>query len=133
LKEFSERGIRQGFYHLGSRLYKSVRKDILSKTGKTGRTYLIRRGGRRLRHRASAPGQFSANLTGELRRSTGFTVRGHKQMDFGFGAKHGLFQEEGTSRMGARPNLGQTVKKNEGNAYKDFKREIKKAHLNEAV
>ena len=133
LEKHSQRGIRQGFYQLGADLRTSVRKDILDKTGKTGRTYVVQRGGRRLRHRASAPGEFSANLSGELRGSIGFNVRGWRQLHFGAGAKHGAFQEEGTSRMRPRENLGMTVDKNEKNAQAHFKREIKRAHKNETL
>lgn len=133
LEKHSKRGIRQGFYQLGSDLRNSVRKDVLSKQGKTGRVYVVNRGGRRLRHRASAPGEFSANLSGRMRRSAGFKVRGSKQLDFGFGEEHAKYQEDGTSRMRARPNLGKTVKKRERNAERHFQNELKRAHKNETL
>lgn len=68
-------GIRFGLYNFGDKVRKDIREAILKKN-KTGRTYIIRRGSRRIRHRASAKGEAPANLTGNLRASVGYDVKG---------------------------------------------------------
>lgn len=68
-------GIRYGLYNFGDKLRKDIRADILSKN-KTGKVYIIKKGNRRYRHRASASGEAPANLTGNLRASVGFDVQG---------------------------------------------------------
>lgn len=68
-------GIRYGLYNFADKVRKDVRQAILSKN-KTGRTYIVRRGNRRYRHRASARGEAPANLTGNLRASVGYDVKG---------------------------------------------------------
>jgi len=73
-KEIST-GIRFGLYNFGTKLRKDIKAAILKKN-KTGRIYNIRRGNRRIRHRASAKGEAPANLSGNLRASVGFEVKG---------------------------------------------------------
>jgi len=68
-------GIRYGLYNFGDKLRKDIRADILSKN-KSGRVYIVKKGDRRFRHRASAKGEAPANLTGNLRASVGFDVQG---------------------------------------------------------
>ena len=103
----TDRGIRQGFFRLGARLKAELQKEVLVKN-KTGRVY--RRG--RRRHRSSGAGQTPANLTGNYRKNIGFQIRGATQMQFGIhdGAPYAVFLEEGTSKMEARPGLGNAVK-----------------------
>jgi len=68
-------GIRFGLYNFADKLRKDIRAEILSKN-KTGRTYLVRRGKSRRKHRASAIGEAPANLSGNLRASVGYDVKG---------------------------------------------------------
>lgn len=129
-KRATRRGIRQGFYFLGRDLRKTAQEGI-KKGPKTGKIYLIKSGGRRRRHQASAPGEYPANLSGKLRRGIGFKVRGSDQLVFGAEADYAPYLERGTSRMKARPSLLKAIEANERNARQHFVREIKRANLNE--
>ena len=119
-------GIRQGFFALGRELRDGVRQKI--KEGPTtGRLYRIK--GRRRRHRASAPGEAPANLSGKLRASVGFDIRGTTQMEFGYRdtVGYGGFLEVGTKNMDPRPALTPQVNESAKNARTHFDREIQKA------
>lgn len=118
------RGVTRGWDRSGRVLVNSAKKEI--KDGlKTGRIYHIR--GRR--HRASAPGETPANLSGNLRRSIGYEARGWNQMEFGADAEYAGFLEEGTRKMKKRPTLGNTFRKEQGRIqrilYVDIEREFK--------
>lgn len=126
----TRRGIRQGFYFLGRDLMKTT-KDGIKNGPKTGKIYLIKRGGRKYRHQASAPGEYPANMTGNLRRGVRFEVRGDRQLVFGAEADYAPYLERGTRNMADRPFLYKSIKANERNATNHFEREIKRAHLNE--
>ena len=110
IKNLFNEGIRNAFFDQGDRNVKYARKEIL-KRNKTGRLYKI---GNKL-HRASAPGEFPANLSGKLRRGIDYTVRGHNQMEFGDRAKHGVYLEMGTktalgvTKMELREHIIRTV------------------------
>lgn len=106
-------GIRRGFFEIAAKNEQDATRAI-EKGKKTGRVYRIR--GRR--HRASAPGEAPANLSGQLKNSLGSNISGSDRMEFGYkdSAEHGKFLEEGTSRMAARPNIEPTVRNNERNA-----------------
>ena len=92
---------REGLYETGKLLQKTVSQGIL-KTKKSGKFYKYR--GRRMQ--ASAPGEYTANRTGELRRGYNFQVDGFKRMRFGNEVEYSAFIELGTRRMKARPNIG---------------------------
>jgi hypothetical protein len=80
------RVLRQTFFQIGRDLKRKTNADILDKTTKTGHIYYYKsKSGRRLKHRASAPGQTHANLTGALRRSIGWKVHGTDHLEFGYG------------------------------------------------
>ncbi len=123
------RGIRQGFFELGRELVSDA-KTAITKGPKTGKFYRVR--GRKRKHRASAPGQAPANITGKLRNSVGFQISGSDRMEFGYrdSVDYGKYLERGTSRMEPRPNIGPTVDKNEKNAEvilsNNIARQIKK-------
>lgn len=90
IENFSEntrQAIRQTFFRLGRDLKSKTNKDILDKASKTGHWYRVRSrlSGRMRWHRASAPLQTHANLTGDLRRSLGWQVTGTQYLDFGYG------------------------------------------------
>ena len=65
--------IREGFFQTGGQLKKYANEKILRGV-KSGRLYRIRRGKIIKNHRASAPGETHANLSGTLRRSLGWKV-----------------------------------------------------------
>lgn len=117
LDSLIQEGIRQGFLEFMRDLKHEANRAIL-KDPKTGRVYVRRdRAGRRRRHKSSAPGESHANLTGVLRRSISFKVRGHDRATFGYGALgddapvYARFVEFGTSRMAARPSLRNAITK----------------------
>lgn len=117
----SDRAVRRSFFELGDHLKRETSRDILDRASKRGRVYLISdRRGRRRRHRSSAPGQTHANLTGRLRRSLSWKVRGARSMDFGYGVsttkrnaapEYDEHVEFGTGRMAARPSIGNNVER----------------------
>ena len=127
------RGIRQGYFQLGSALKIDMNAEVLKKN-KKGQIYIVRTsGGRRgvgksRRHRASAPGQTPANLTGNYRRAIGYEIHGSDSMEFGIrdDVDYGDFLESGTSRMSARPGVGNTVTKMQGQANEYFMGNIEK-------
>lgn len=95
-----KKAIRNASFDIGKKSQNESRKNIL--TGKkTGRTYKI--GG--FVHRASAPGESPANITGSLAKSVDYDVRGHQQTEFGYKKLYGKFLEDGTVNMERRPNL----------------------------
>lgn len=82
----ARQAIRQTFFEVGRHLKQKTSKDILDKRSKTGRIYIVRtRTGRKRKHRASAPYQTHANLSGDLRKSLGWKVYGTDKMEFGYG------------------------------------------------
>ncbi len=85
-----KKGARKGFYLNGKMLVQDVREKM-TKGPKSGNTYLIYRGlgGRLLKrprlHIASRPSEYPAIISGNLRKSVDFKVRGHSRMEFGAG------------------------------------------------
>ena len=117
----TEFGIRKAWFAVGKDLIASANKAVL-KRPRQGRVYIVRSpSGRRRRHRASRPGESHANLTGQLRKSIQWKVRG-RDLDFGYGiAKanappYAQFVENGTTRMEARPTLLNAINENRRNA-----------------
>lgn len=133
LDKATVRGIRQGFFKLGSALKNELNAEVLKKD-KTGKVYKVRtRAGRRgvgkgRRHRSSAPGQTPANVTGNYRKNIGYQIHGSDKLEFGIrdGAPYAKFLEEGTGRMKPRPGIGNTVKKMQGQSIEYFSNELKK-------
>lgn len=114
-----KRGIRRGAYLSGKELVKETRERINDKP-KSGRIYTIYRGigGKRLRrprlHRASAPNEAPAVITGRLRKTIDFKVRGDKRLEFGAGSsqvEYARILEVGGGRIKARNYLKNTTKK----------------------
>ena len=136
LAEQSRHGIRQGFYRLGNDLVKEARRSII-RGPKSGRLYRVP--GRSRRHRASAPGQPPATLSGALQRTIDFQITGSDSMEFGSRPQPGnAFQkrtkdyakhlELGTNKMQARPYLKPAVRKINRNGRKHFEAELARAH-----
>lgn len=115
------RGVLGGGHAAVAIVVRTAQQGILN-GGKSGRVYttFFRTGrnggvfpvGSRPAHQASAPGEYSANDTGALVASIGGT-NSVFQMRVWARAPHAGFQEFGTSRMGARPNIGNAVRDSE--------------------
>lgn len=123
-----QRGIRQGFFKAGDLMKKTLRNDII-RGSKTGRVYRIRRGKRIKNHQASAAGETAANLSGVYQKSIGYKIKGASQMEFGSSADYAEYLEKGTSRMAARPGLGNTLDATSGDIVSILESEIRKAIL----
>ncbi len=131
IEKLTKRGLRQGMFKSGQTLIGSANQEIL-KGSKTGRVYIRRdKTGRRRRHQTSAPGETHANLTGTLRKSLSFQLRGSSEIEFGYGVSSGKsapeyarFVEFGTTRMKARPSLKNALNAEQGNITQHFEREI---------
>ena len=107
----TNQGIKEAFRRVGTDLKKEFKKEV--KTGKkTGRLYGS--------HRASAPGETPANLSGHYVKSIS-TRLGASQLVFGNSAKYASYLEKGTKRMKPRPGLRNTIKSREGNILKTLK------------
>jgi len=115
------RGIRKGFQSIGKIQVKEIRKQV--KTGtKSGRLYRIK--GRL--HRASAPGQTPANLSGLYQRSASYDVIGYRELNWGIEqpAYYAGYLEDGTSKMEARPGVKNSYQKTKGLSQQLFNRQV---------
>jgi len=131
LQRLTRRGLRQGMFRAGQTLRAEASRAILNDP-KTGIVYIRRdRAGRRRRHQSSAAGETHANLTGALRRSLSFQLRGSSEIEFGYGVSSGRsapdyagFVEFGTTKMRARPSLLNALNSQQGNLTQHFENEI---------
>lgn len=113
-------GIDQALWQTGKDLQSEFKRQV-SEKNKTGRIYNLRIRGRNVLHQSSSSGQTPANLTGNYRRSSGFHVsQGAGELTFGNTAKYAGYLESGTTRMRARPGLGNTVSASERNILMNF-------------
>lgn len=134
LPKVISKGIRMGAYTSGKELVADLKQDM--KNPKSGRVYTVYKGigGKTLKrprlHRASAPSETPAIITGEFRKSVGFDVRGNKRLEFGSGrdglANYAEFLEYGTSKMKARKPIERTVKKYGNKVNINITKEINK-------
>ena len=106
-KAIHQEAIEQGLFDAGVQVTREIRRLILSGP-KTGRLYRIK--GRRRRHRASAPGEPPANLTGRLRRGYDFQVHGFARMSIVNKVPYALFLELGTRRIAPRPHVSVAIR-----------------------
>ena len=134
----TQQGIHQAWFKIGDLLRKETRDSII-KLPKSGRLYRI--AGRKRRHRASAPYEPPANLSGTLQRSIGYKIAGSEMLQFGVtktpqknspnnnpkGAYYASYLENGTSKMTERPYLIRAIEKKQGDAEKLLAQEIEKA------
>lgn len=119
-------GIRRAFYFIGKDLTKTARRSIIDPP-KTGRVYKrTTKSGRRRRHRASAPGEPPANMTGTLQKSINFLVKGSDQLEFGANAEYAGFLELGTRKMAKREYLIRAIENRQKNTRNFFEKEIEK-------
>ena len=121
-------GIRWAFFMLGRDLQETANREILRKP-KHGQLYIVRTpSGRKRRHRASAWGEAHANLTGTLRKSMGWKVRGSNELEFGYGlAKPAPDYAHNIEVTKNRPSLKLSVDANQRNAELHFARQIKRS------
>ncbi len=136
------RGIRRGAYLVGKSLVKGTVRDM-NKKPKTGRTYKIYRGigGKLLKrpriHIASAPlTESPAVISGRLRKTVDFKVRGYKRLEFGAGGGGvdyarileigGLTGRGRKSRIAGRFYLRKSVNRNRNLAKRTLGREVNK-------
>ena len=127
----TRRSIRHGWFALAQDLKRVANTEILRKP-KSGRVYFIRLpSGRIKRHIASAQGETHANLSGTLRRSLGWQVRGHTGMEFGYGVSSPVGAgynaapiyaeiEFGYGRVAPRPSLQNAINETNRNAERYF-------------
>lgn len=101
-------------HEVGQTLVRQV--QIGMTTGpKSGRIYSHPRGGT---YRASAGGEYSAVVTGDLLNSINYRLHGSDQIVFYATSDHAGFQEFGTSKMAARPNLAMAIQDADGEIRK---------------
>jgi len=111
LDEKGREGMRQGFIDLGSALVRKTENNILSEP-KYGREYNIKIDGVVRLHRASAPKQTPALLTGEYFEGLTSIPRGWQGLTFGNTAEHSEYLEEGTRKMEKRPGMFNAIQAN---------------------
>jgi len=119
-------GMRKALYFIGDKITRDAKRYILDRN-KTGRLYLIRRGKRLKRHRASAPYESPASLSGNLQRSLNFTVKGYDEVEVGDHASYAKYLEVGTSKMIKRPYLIKAISANDKYIREMFSKEITRA------
>jgi hypothetical protein len=129
-----KKSIRRGSYITGKQLVADVR-DKMTRGVKSGRTYKISRGrgGRLLSrprlHRASAAGEYPAPISGNLRKTVDFKVRGADRLEFGAGdnsVKYAKVLELGGSKVKARKYLRQTIDRLQNQTKTNLSKEINK-------
>lgn len=137
-----KRAIRQAFHEIGKDLTQYAKAEIKDDSKKHGRFYtrsiertqtntkgvkrIINRG-RSIKKRASAPGEFPANWTGDLQRSIDFNVISDTHIVFGAKAPYAIYLEEGTSKMQPRPFLKMSLENRRGQSINHLETEVKKA------
>ena len=125
----TRRGIRQGFFAIGDDFVREVNNQVL-RTRKTGRFYTRRsKSGRKIRHRASAPGESHANRSGDLRKSADYKIHA-ESMSVGYlddPPDYDVFVEFGTKKMDPRPTIQNSLRAIERSAQEHLGREIVRA------
>ncbi len=138
IERATEKGIRAAIFEIGKDLKRTARESIVKKP-KSGRVYKVRRNGRLVSHRSSAPGEAPANLSGSLKKSLFSKRIGSNKLLFGVtegfgppgtkGVSYGKRLELGIG-IAARPFLFPAIEKNDRNIEtrlaSHIKEEIKK-------
>ena len=122
LDKLTNQGIRKGFYFAGKGLVQEAKKLINNKP-KSGRIYIITQGlgGKTLKnprsHRASAPNEAPAVITGNLRQSITFIVHNYNMLEFGSeNVEYAAELENGSTKIRKRPFLKPAIlNKNKNN------------------
>lgn len=103
-------GLSQALNVVGRTLVKHV-GDGMKNGPKSGRVYHHPKRGT---YQASAPGEYSAVVTGDLLGSINYAVQGNHGITFYATSKHAGYQEDGTSKMEPRENLWRAIQEQEG-------------------
>ena len=114
-------GVHEAYIVIGRDLIRTNQKDFRAPKG--GRIYNYRLNGRTIRHRASAPGEPPALLTGKLEKSLSAKTSGFTSLTYSAGNEDVIyagFLEYGTSKMAPRPYLIKSIRDNQGNIIDNF-------------
>lgn len=122
-------GLRQGMGRVGIELIKTANAAILDKASKTGKVSTVTRGRSRRRHRASAPGESFASLSGAARKQLGFDVNGAKGLQFGFRKDVNTEYTEILETKLNRPTLLNSITKVKPDVIKILNKSLKKAGI----
>ena len=117
-------GIRQAFFQHGKLVQRTARHKIINPP-KTGRLYNVP--GTNRRHRASAPGEAPANLSGALQRSIDFKVSTN-ELEVGADTHYAKRLELGDDKIAARPYLWPSIQEHEQDLVRSSELEIKAEH-----
>lgn len=123
MNHMTKAGVRKAFSKISYDLKAESARLILN-TNKNGRFYNINVGGVRRLHRASAPGESPAEITGKLRKSVNTSMGGSFSMNFGSNTSYGGYLERGTSRIEPRPYLIRSIKNERRNMVNHFRLSI---------
>ena len=121
--------IRKAFHKIGKDLKETGSKELLYRP-KSGRLYKVKINGVTYNHRASAPGESPANLTGALRRSLNYKVSSSYEMRWEAGGGEVDYASElefGSPRVAKRPYMLKSITLNRRNIGNHFLKEIKKS------
>lgn len=127
-------GIRKALHSVGTTMVKDTRQRMTNKD-KSGRIYTVYRGiggaslKRGRRHVASGPREYPSVISGKLRKSVDFKVRGGFELEFGAGGgrsnvDYAKALEEGTNKVAARKYLEQTVRRYEDTVTTEISKRI---------
>lgn len=118
-QQFKE-GIKDGFNESSKFLTQTIHDSF--RLPKSGRTYYLIVNGKPIYHRASAPGEAPAILTGELDRSIKVRISGSTQMKLSAGNEKAYYAEDLEYGYGVkpRPYLEPAVISNNGKIINSF-------------
>lgn len=109
LEKTNKQALSNGFNQLGESLVRRVQNTILNEP-KHGRFYKISTNGVKRLHRASAPGQTPAIISGKYFESTYYESSGWQGLRFINDAPYALYLEKGTKKMKPRPGMKNAIK-----------------------
>ena len=114
-------GIHEAYIVISRYLIRTNKKDFRSP--KSGRFYRYNLNGRIITHRASAPGEPPARLTGRLENTISTRTPGSTSMTYSAGNDeviYARFLEEGTVKMEPRPFMIKSIRDNQGLIIESF-------------
>lgn len=115
-------GIRRGLFEAGPIIQRTMIKRIIDPP-KTGKLYFIHG----QVHRASAPGESPANLTGNLAKSTAYEVSGSSQLTVGvtYQAPYAQWLEGFVvNRIAPRPFIRPAIESNEREIVQSIEKHV---------
>lgn len=113
-----DQAVTRGLRKSGKEVNDNI-KSKLSTGSRSGRVYIVR--GRA--HKASAPGEYPAKMTGKLVSAQQYRVS-NKQLIFGNSASYSAYLEDGTTKMAPRTFLKPLVEEKVGDIGKNLHEEI---------